>query len=182
MSKPGPKKHDTAIYKGAAVEALALTGVSPSQIAEDLGISLGLVDDILNQRGRWASLKTDQALQQYRQKQTRQHELMARELSTKALQRIEDTIQSASLGQAVVAFGILQDKARLLAGESTQNIAFGGTVRVESEKLTDMLAKLVSSLNDDAPVEAEIVKEPSCTTPTAESSPANGLGLADATG
>jgi len=182
MSKPGPTKHDTSIYKGAAVEALALVGVAPGQIAEDLGVSTSLVDDVLNNRGRWASLKTDQALQQYRQKQTRQHELMARELSTKALQRIEDTLPKASLSQAVIAFGVLQDKARLLAGESTQNIVFGGTVRMESEKLTDMLAKLVSSLSDDATVEAEIVKEPSCMTPTTESSLGSGLGLADGTG
>ena len=177
--KPGPKKHDTRLYKGAAVEALALAGVSEGQIAEDLGVSISLVDDVLNGRGRWASLKTDQALQQWRQKQTRQHELLARELSTKALQRIEDTLPTANLSSAIIAFGVLQDKARLLAGESTQNIAFGGTVRIESEKLTDMLAKLVSSLTDDTPVvEAEVIEvkeSPSTTTPVI------GLGLADGT-
>src|SRR5574341_1532298 len=104
---------------------------------------------------------------------------MARELSTKLLQRIEDTVSRASLSQAVIAFGVLQDKARLLAGESTQNIAFGGSVRLETDKLTDMLAKLVSSLRDDAPAEvtdAEIVaeKEPPCETPSKK---ATGLGL-----
>ena len=182
--KPGPKARDTQLFKGAAVEALAATGVTPSQIAEDMGLSLGLVESILAGKGRWASLHTDQALQQYRQKQTRQHELMARELSTKALQRIEDTLPTANLSSAIIAFGVLQDKARLLAGESTQNIAFGGTVRIESEKLTDMLARLVSSLTDDHSTEAEIIteiKEPPCTT-SQESTPATGLGLSDATG
>jgi hypothetical protein len=188
--KPGPKPRDKALFTGAAVEALALTGVSPGQIAEELGMSISLVDDILNGKGKWATLKTDQALQQYRQKQTRQHELMARELSTKALERIEVMIPKASLSQAVIAFGVLQDKARLLAGESTQNISFGGTVRMESEKLTDMLAKLVSSLSHDTgavevPVtEAEVVveskvkEEPPCTTTTTPDQK-TGLGLAD---
>ena len=187
--KPGPKARDTRLYKGAAVEALAATGVPPGQIAEDMGLSLSLVDNILNKRGQWASLHTDQALQQYRQKQTRQHELMARELSTKALERIEATLPTANLSSAIIAFGVLQDKARLLAGESTQNISFGGTVRIESEKLTDMLARLVSSLTDDLPkpvvvvTEAQIVEtkeEPPCMTPT--SNPATGLGLSGATG
>jgi hypothetical protein len=184
--KPGPKKLDTRLFKGAAVEALALAGVAPSQIAEDLGIGVSLVDDILNGRGRWASLRTDQALQEYRQKQTRIHELMARELSTKALQRVEDTISKASLSQAVIAFGILQDKSRLLAGESTQNIAFGGSVRLESEKLTNTLARLLNSLKDD-PLEATVVDvgEVICPiTPATEvlSKLATGLGLADGTG
>ena len=187
--KPGPKARDTRLYKGAAVEALADTGMPPGQIAEAVGVSLSVVDDILHGRGRWASLHTDQALQQYRQQQTRQHELMARELSTKLLERIEKTINTGGLSQAVIAFGILQDKARLLAGESTQNIAFGGTVRIESEKLTDMLARLVSSLTDELPksaveeTEAQIVEtkeEPPCTTPA--SNPATGLGLSGATG
>ena len=183
MSKPGPKPKDKALFKGAAVQALAEVGVSPSQIAEDLGLSVSLVNDIVNGRGKWASLKTDQQLQQYRNQQTRMHEIMARELSTKALQRIEDTINKGGLSQAVIAFGVLQDKARLLAGESTQNIAFSGTVRVESEKLTDVLARLVSSLKDDAE-EAQIietkVEEPPCETKPSEK--VQGLGLADGTG
>lgn len=168
------------------MQALAAAGVTSSQIAEDMGRSVSMVDDILNSRGRWASLATDQALQEYRAKQTRQHELMARELSTKLLERIEKTINTGGLSQAVIAFGILQDKARLLAGESTQNIAFGGTVRVESEKLTDMLARLLSSLKHDEPEDAQIVltpaevKETPCT--TMESTPVTGLGLSDATG
>ena len=185
MSKPGPKPKDRTLFKGAAVQALADAGVSTGQIAENLGLSVSLVDDIVNGRGKWASLKTDQQLQAYRAQQTRIHEVMARELSTKALQRIEDTINKGGLSQAVIAFGVLQDKARLLAGESTQNIAFSGTVRVESEKLTDVLARLVSSLKDDteeAQIIAEKVEEPQCMTTTTEPEKVLGLGLAGGTG
>mgnify|MGYP001580414499 FL=1 len=170
------------------MQALATAGVTPGQIAEDLGLSVNLVNDIVNGRGKWASLQTDHQLQQYRAQQTRMHELMARELSTKALQRIEDTINKGGLSQAVIAFGVLQDKARLLAGESTQNIAHGGTVRLESEKLTDVLARLVSSLRDDTD-EAEVVEistvkveDAQCTTTKDEPKKAPGLGLAGGTG
>ena len=180
MKKPGPTRKDASVYKGAAVQALAEVGVSPRQIAEDLGVSVSLVDDVLHGRGRWASLKTDHQLQQWRAQQTRQHELLARELSTKALQRIEDTLPTANLSSAIIAFGVLQDKARLLAGESTQNIAIGGTVKVESEKLTDVLARLVSSLQDDTEKVLEVtavkVEDAQCKT-TSSPQKAPGLGL-----
>ena len=174
--QPGPKKLDTRLYKGAAVDALAQLGETPGQIAENVGISISLVDDILNKRGRWASLETDHALQEYRTKIARQHELMARELSTKLLKRIEATVSTSSLSQAVIAFGILQEKIRLLAGESTQNIAFGGTIKIESEKLTDMLARLISSLKDD--VDGPEIAQPAPILP--EKEPLDGLGLANA--
>lgn len=183
--KPGPTRKDASLYKGAAIQALADMGETPGRIAETVGVSLSMVDDVIHGRGRWASLKTDHQMQQYRAQQTRMHEVMARELSTKALQRIEDTITRGGLSQAVIAFGVLQDKARLLAGESTQNIAIGGTVHIESEKLTDMLARLVSSLNDsmeDAQIVSEVkVEEAQCTTATelkkaTELGPAGGIG------
>lgn len=164
------KKRGHGAYTGANVLALQDAGQSQVEISKNLGIAVNVVGAILRGEGKWAAIVGDAKIEAYRKEQRRQHELMAHELSTEALKRIETTLPKASVGQATMVFGVLQEKIKLITGEAAQNVRVA--VSVEAEKLTDMLDKLVTSLKVGAaidvtpPVETSgslfLAKEPQC--------------------
>lgn len=132
---------------GATALALHDTGMIESEIGKALGISHSTVSEIIRGVGKWATLTSDVQMEAYRKEQRHKHEVAMHELSTTALERIEKTLPYASVGQAVMTLGVLQDKIRLLSNESTQNIKVA--VSVEADKLTETLNKLLGSLKEE---------------------------------
>ena len=138
--KPTPK------HIAENVMVMADMGKTSTEIGEAVGLPLTTVEDIRKGVGRWAAVQRDHWFQSYRKEMRRKHEAMAHELSGLALERIEAGLPKSSVAQAAVVFGILQDKIRLMAGESTQNIAV--SVKIEDEALSKTLERLMHSLKE----------------------------------
>lgn len=142
MAKKGHKG-----YLGANVLALRDAGKTEAEIADALTVSQQTVSDILTGKGKWAAIARETWFDSYRVEMKRKHEAIAHELSTEALKRLQKTLPYTSASQAAVVFGILQDKARLLAGESTKNISVA--VHIEADALSNTLTKLVNALREE---------------------------------
>lgn len=131
---------------GAQVMALNELNKTQEEIGQLVGLPQTTVSEILTGKGRWASIQREAWFETYRKSQKRKIEAAAHELSEQALRRIEETLPKANLSQASVTFGILQDKIRLLAGESTANVAVA--VKVEADALNKTLDKLLKGLRE----------------------------------
>jgi hypothetical protein len=68
----------------------------------------------------------------------------------KALQQVEDKLPNASTAQAAVIYGVLTDKERLQAGESTANVEIHSRVKVERmDRLAQALSRALMPKQDD---------------------------------
>jgi hypothetical protein len=128
------------IPTAATAVELVEHGVSFRDAGRRVGIAADTVASILNGDHGWSEITDAPIFKQYRAKQNKALEQAARTLAAKAFSHAEATLDKASFYQAVVGGSILIDKARLLAGESTENVAV--LVRHEAEGL-DALASVL---------------------------------------
>lgn len=111
----------------ATAQAMYEIDGNASRVARQLGIPRTSVQDIVSGYGRWSELATDSSYVQLRREQKRILQAACAKNMSKALVRIEEKIDDCSAPQAAMVFGILFDKDRLMAGESTQNLAIRDT-------------------------------------------------------
>jgi hypothetical protein len=91
------------------------------------------VTNIINGTHGWQEIKdSDAQFLKYRQQVKRELQVGTLELTKKCLAQIEDKLPTASAAQSAMIYGILFDKERLQAGESTQNIEIHSEVEIES--------------------------------------------------
>ena len=112
----------TPLDKAASAMALYELDGSASRVARRLDMPRGTVHDIVNGYGRWSEVANDSSFQQLRQEQKRHLQAASAKIMSQALVRIEEKLPDASAPQAAMVYGILFDKDRLMAGESTQNV------------------------------------------------------------
>jgi hypothetical protein len=123
-----------------AVELVESGGLSASEAGQSLGLGKNTVANILKGKYGWDEIVERPVFVRHRANQNKALEQAARTLAAKAFAHAEETLPKASFYQAVVGGSILIDKARLLAGESTENVAV--LVRHEAEGL-DALASVL---------------------------------------
>jgi hypothetical protein len=110
--------------KAAQAYNLADVGYSGESISRIAKLSRSSVTDILNQKGHWSTLVESPVFKALRREQNQVLEAGFRASANLLLQRAfdESKLEKASTYQLVIASSVALDKARLLAGESTQNI------------------------------------------------------------
>ena len=126
----------------AAVELYGRDG-SQARVAAHLGMNKRTVCDIVGGYGRWREVATDASFTQLRLEQKRHLQAASAVIMSQALVRIEEKLPDASAPQAAMVYGILFDKDRLMAGESTQNVAIRGA---EISNLDDLANALRGEL------------------------------------
>lgn len=119
---PGNTLIDPVLAAQAA--GLADAGYGASQIAPMVGLNRRSVSDIIRQHGRWGDIAADRPVfTRLRQAQQQILEASSRQIAAQALEQTETALPKASALQAATVFAIMVDKSRLLAGESTANVA-----------------------------------------------------------
>ena len=104
---------------------LAEAGYSGQEIARNTGLNNRSVYDVLHRHGRWGEVAEKPVFIRLRAEQNQHLEAAFRSAAAEFLVRSmeEDKLAKASTYQLVIASSIAIDKARLLAGESTENVA-----------------------------------------------------------
>ena len=131
------------LEKAAAASALYDRIGSQQQVGEMLGMPRRTVRDIVTNYGRWAELAHDASYNQLRQEQKRNLQACTARIMADAMVQIEKRLPDASAPQAAMVYGILFDKDRLMAGESTQNMAIRTN---EVSNLDDLAERLRDTL------------------------------------
>lgn len=134
----------TNLPTAATAKAMAEMGFQTGQIAESIGLPEGTVDDIVHGRHGWGRMLNDPSFNAFRVQQKRVMQTASIELAKKALKQVEEKLPQASALQAAAIYGIMRDKERLDAGESTENIAV--LSHHDCEMLDEAAAKLARSL------------------------------------
>jgi predicted transcriptional regulator len=117
-------------------------GRSERDIAGLTGVSASTVHRIVSGAHGWDKVAEGETFKRYRQEQNRALEQVNRTMAAEALKKAYGKMDQASFYQLVYGAAIMTDKARLLAGESTQNIEVHDKVQVEGlDKLCDMLSQ-----------------------------------------
>lgn len=139
---PGAPSIDPA--KAAEVYNLHAAGYSGNDIARRTGVTRPSVQDILAKHGHWGVIADKPVFIKLRLEQNKALEAAFRAGSAELLGRAfdEDKLKKASTYQLVIASSIALDKSRLLAGESTENIA----VHHESEAIEAAADKIAGAL------------------------------------
>lgn len=117
------RRRRTDFPTAALVMELGQQGKSTRQIAAVTGVSATTVSNILNGEFGWGQIAEGPVFQQYRAQQNKALEVAARALAAKAYAHAEEVLPKANFLQSVIGGSTLVDKARLLAGESTENHA-----------------------------------------------------------
>lgn len=118
-----PPGHRTDLEKAALAGALSDSGLNRYQIARQVGIPRRTVVDILLGRNDWDKLTSDPSFRAHRLALKRKHQLANLDLQSQLLGQIERKVEDMTAYQAAGSYGILFDKERLMAGESTENVA-----------------------------------------------------------
>ena len=137
----------TPLHLAAQAKALHDDGISRSAIAQATGIPIHTVDDILYGGPAyvtWQSLSTTDAYKEARERNKLVFQGAMGEIARQALVQIERKLPEASAKDAAIVLGIVQDKERLIAGESTQNIAI--SAKVDIANLDALALKLAQAL------------------------------------
>ena len=137
----------TPLHLAAEAKALYDSGLSRSAVAHATGLPLHTVDTILYGRSHyvtWQALPTTEAYREARERNKLLFQTAMGEITRQALVQIERKLPDASAKDAAIVLGIVQDKERLIAGESTQNIAI--SAKVDIEHLDALALKLAQAL------------------------------------
>ena|SRR3990167_1914014 len=128
---PGARSIDPV--KAAVAFNLFEAGYAKNDIARRTGISEASVRDILAKHGRWGEVAERPVFARLRADQNLHLEAAFRAGSAVLLARAfeESKLKKASTFQLVIAASTALDKSRLLAGESTSNIAIAHHVEVQ---------------------------------------------------
>jgi predicted transcriptional regulator len=144
ITRKNPMARGRRSDKVKAATALELSeklGHSERQIAKEVGLPASTVHTILSKANGWDQIADEPVFKQNRAQQNRALEQAARSMAAKAMEKAEGKIDEAGFYHLTLGAGIMIDKARLLAGESTENIAIRS--REEILKL-DLLAAALS--------------------------------------
>ena len=132
----------TDLPRAALVMEMGKTeGRSENEISRLTGIPAGTIRGILAKAHGWAEIAEEEIFKRHRVEQSRALEQANRSLAARALETAEGKIDQASFSQLTFAAAIMTDKARLLSGESTQNISFHTELEVRG---LDQLAEALS--------------------------------------
>ena len=125
-----------------ALELYQIDG-SAARVARQLDVPRTTVNDIVNSYGRWSELATDASFVSLRQEQKRNLQACTAKIMSQAMVQIERRLPDASAPQAAMVYGILFDKDRLMANESTSNVAVRdiGSIDDLADKLRGELVK-----------------------------------------
>ena len=165
---PGAPWIDPA--KAAQAMNLGEVGYSSAKVAEIVGLNARSVRDIIRQHGRWGEIAETPVFAKLRlaQNETLEVAFRAAAAESLALAMSPEKLDKASYYQLVIGSGIALDKSRLLAGESTSNIAVAH--HVEAEDLDQVVEKLARSLLRFSTTVSDPRNEPIDVTPTASES------------
>ncbi len=144
----GKSRLRTNIPDAARAKAMHEAGIRIGEIVEATGVSQRVIYDIVHGVGKWGQIvHNDERFKQYRDEVKKQLQTGSLELSKKCLTQIEDKLPQASAAQAAVVYGIIFDKERLQAGESSLNVAVINKRDLEDEDA--LLARLAASMIED---------------------------------
>jgi predicted transcriptional regulator len=119
-------------------------GRSERDIAGSTGVPPSTVHRIIHGANGWGEVAEGELFKRYRQQQNKALEQAYRSLAADSMIHAAKKLPKASYAQAVLGSSILIDKARLLAGESTQN--FEVHTKHEVENLENFCELLRQSL------------------------------------
>jgi hypothetical protein len=134
------------VKAATALELREKLGHSERQIATEVGLPASTIHTILSKAHGWDQIADEPVFRQHRAQQNRALEQAARSMAAKAMERAEGKIDEAGFYHLTLGAGIMIDKARLLAGESTENIALQINDRRAVESLEALAAALSQSL------------------------------------
>ena len=139
-----PRGKRTDPVKAATAAAMGDLGYQSGQIADAVGLPQQTVGDIIAGRSGWEQRLKGEAFQAWRLEQKKIMQAGSVELAKKALKQIEAKLPLASAAQSAVIYGVLRDKERLDAGESTENVAHIHRHKIEA--MDELGRKLMASL------------------------------------
>lgn len=140
----------TPLHKAALVVELRETeGRSEKEISDMTGVPASTVHTILSRAHGWGDITTGEVFRRHRQEQNKALEQTYRTMAAESLITAWNKMDEASFAQLIFASGIMTDKARLLAGESTQNISVHETVELAG--IDELCGKLSQALLTKAP-------------------------------
>ena len=114
----------TDLRTAALVMELGKTeGRSTRDVSKLTGVPRTTVENILNGAHGWDQVAQSDAFKWHRQEQNRALEQANRTMAAEALKKAWGKMDNASFYQLVTGAAIMTDKARLLAGEPTENVA-----------------------------------------------------------
>ncbi len=136
----------TNLPDAARAKALHDAGIKMSDIEEATGIPPRTIYDIVNMKGPWAEIVTNnEVFREYRDQVKKQLQTGSLELAKKAQNQIDVKLPDASAAQAAVIYGILRDKERMDAGEAVENIAIVTKKDIiDEEQVLSRVAALVA--------------------------------------
>jgi hypothetical protein len=142
------------------VEMKKTEGRTERQISAATGIPRSTVHTIVSGAHGWAEVAEGQLFKRYRDEQNKALEQVYRTMAAQALEEAYGKMSNASYYQLICSAGIMTDKYRLLAGESTQNVSVHATHEVAAlDKLCEMLGQaLISTEKPAIEVTAETAK------------------------
>lgn len=124
------------------VEMKKTEGRTEKDIAAVTGVPASTVHRIVSGANGWDEVAEGEVFKEHRRQQNKALEQANRTLAKKALEAAEGKIKDASFYQLVYGAAIMTDKARLLAGESTQHIEVHTKAQVVGlDKLCEMLGQ-----------------------------------------
>ena len=146
------KRTKTGLRTAAMVlEMKEAEGRSEREIAEATGVSASTVHRIISGAHGWGEVADREVFKRYREEQNKALEQVNRTMAAEALVKAYGKMKHASFYQLVVGASIMTDKARLLAGESTQNIEVHTKLEIAGlDKLSDMLSQRLLSTEKPA--------------------------------
>ena len=117
-------------------------GRSEREIAEATGVSTSTVHRIVSRAHGWGEVADREVFKRYREEQNKALEQVNRTMAAEALIKAYGKMDQASFYQLVYGAAIMTDKARLLAGESTQNVEVHTYAEVQAlDKLCEFLGR-----------------------------------------
>ena len=108
--------------KAVTAMTLAEAGYNAPAIAKSIGLAERTVYDVLNRHDKWGEIAERPVFAELRKQQNLALEAAARQFAAQSWAKAAEKMDQASYYQLVTGGAILIDKARLLGGESTQNI------------------------------------------------------------
>ena len=132
------KRTKTGLRTAAMVlEMKEAEGRSEREIAEATGVSASTVHRIVSRAHGWGEVAEREVFKRYREEQNQALEQVNRTMAAEALIKAYGKMDQASFYQLVYGAAIMTDKARLMAGESTQNVEVGSGDCSARESLRD---------------------------------------------
>jgi transposase len=146
------KRTKTRLGTAALVMEMKETeGRSEREIAEATGVSASTVHRIVSRAHGWGEVAERDVFKRYREEQNKALEQVNRTMAAEALIKAYGKMDQASFYQLVFGAAIMTDKARLLAGESTQNVEVHNKHEIEGlDKLSELLSQRLISTEKPA--------------------------------